>query len=255
MMRPVALITGGRRGIGLGIAKSLAAAGFDVAITGTSDSPDNEAVLIDLRSFGGKAIFIKSDLADLSGHESAVNTVTAQVGAIDCLVNNAGMGSVVRGDFLELTPENFDTIIATNLRGTMFFTQAVVKSMLTRSTPKTPRSIINITSVSATMSSPERLDYCVTKAGLAAFTQGLTLRLSESGISVFEVRPGIIRSDMTAKVSGKYDALIADGLVPMKRWGEASDIGTIVSSLAGGSFAFATGSVIHADGALSVSRL
>ena len=255
MTRPVALITGGRRGIGLGIAKSLASAGFDVAITGTSDSPDNALVLDELRAFGGKAIFLKANLADVSGHASTVEAVTSQLGAINCLVNNAGVGSVVRGDFLDLQPENFDTIIATNLRGTLFFTQAVVKSMLAFGSVGTVRSIINITSVSAMMSSPERLDYCVTKAGLAAFTQGLTLRLSETGISVFEVRPGIIRSDMTAKVSGKYDALIAEGLVPMKRWGEASDIGNVVAALAGGSFAFATGSVIHADGALSIHRL
>ena len=255
MTRPVALITGGRRGIGLGIAKSLASAGFDIAITGTSHSPDNALVLDELRAFGGKAIFLKANLADVSGHASTVEAVTSQLGAINCLVNNAGVGSVVRGDFLDLQPENFDTIIATNLRGTLFFTQAVVKSMLAFGSVGTVRSIINITSVSAMMSSPERLDYCVTKAGLAAFTQGLTLRLSETGISVFEVRPGIIRSDMTAKVSGKYDALIAEGLVPMKRWGEASDIGNVVAALAGGSFAFATGSVIHADGALSIHRL
>ncbi|MDO9416125.1 3-ketoacyl-ACP reductase [Pararhizobium sp.] len=253
--RPIALITGGRRGIGLGIAKALAASGFDIAITGVSDAPPSDPVIDELRVLGGDAIYVKADLGDLPTHQETVDTVLARFGRIDCLVNNAGMASVVRGDFLELTPENFDTIVATNLRGTIFFTQAVVRAMLAGGAGDAARSVVNITSVSATLSSPERLDYCVTKSGLAAFSQGLALRLAETGIAVFEVRPGIIATDMTAGVSGKYDALIAGGLVPMKRWGEAGDIGAIVQALASGSFGFATGSVIDADGGLSIGRL
>lgn len=249
--RPVALVTGGRRGIGLGIAKALVADGFAVALTGLGEPVADDPVLADL---GGGAIYVQSDLSDLSSHRPAVDTVTRHFGRIDCLVNNAGIASVVRGDFLDLDPAHFDTIVATNLRGTIFFTQAVVKAMLGRSTG-VARSVINITSVSAAMSSPERLDYCVTKAGLSAFSQGLTLRLAETGIGVFEVRPGVIRSDMTAGVSAKYDAQIAAGLVPMKRWGEPADIGAIVSALASGKFGFATGSVIDADGGLSIARL
>lgn len=252
--RPVALVTGGRRGIGLGIAQALADSGFDIAITGLSDLGEDQGVIDDLERRGGRAVYLKADLADLAAHQATVDAVADQLGSIDCLVNNAGMASVVRGDFLDLAPENFDRIIATNLRGTMFFTQAVAKAILSAPADQA-RSIINITSVSATMSSPERLDYCVTKAGLAAFTKGLALRLAEDGIGVFEVRPGIIRTDMTAGVSGKYDRLIADGLVPMKRWGEAGDIGAIVASLASGKFGFATGSVIDADGGLSLARL
>jgi len=252
--RPVAIVTGGRRGIGLGIAKALAKGGFDIAITGIGEADQVGSVLDDLSALGAKAIFLKADLSDLSGHQATVDAVQAQLGPIACLVNNAGMASVVRGDFLDLAPENFDAIVATNLRGTVFFTQAVVKAMLAAGS-RAKRSVINITSVSATMSSPERLDYCMTKAGLAAFSQGLALRLADSGISVFEVRPGIIRSDMTAGVSGKYDVLIDGGLVPMKRWGEPEDIGNIVVALASGSFGFATGSVIQADGALSIGRL
>ncbi|WP_349435415.1 3-ketoacyl-ACP reductase [Pararhizobium sp. A13] len=252
--RPVAIVTGGRRGIGLGIAKALAKGGFDIAITGIGEADQVGSVLDDLSALGAKAIFLKADLSDLSGHQATVDAVQAQLGPIACLVNNAGMASVVRGDFLDLAPENFDTIVATNLRGTVFFTQAVVKAMLAAGSGA-HRSVINITSVSATMSSPERLDYCMTKAGLAAFSQGLALRLAGTGISVFEVRPGIIRSDMTAGVSRKYDALITGGLVPMKRWGEADDIGNIVAALASGGFGFATGSVINADGGLSIGRL
>ena len=250
--RPVALITGGRRGIGLGIARALAADGFAIALTGMSEPEVNDPVLAEL---GADAIYVQSDLSNLPAHQAAIDTVLERFGHIDCLVNNAGIASVVRGDFLDLDPRNFDTIIATNLRGTMFFTQAVVREMLKQETPEFARSVVNITSVSSSMSSPERLDYCVTKAGLSAFSQGLALRLAETGIGVFEVRPGVIRSEMTATVSAKYDAQIAGGLVPMKRWGEPSDIGAIVSALASGKFGFATGSVIDADGGLSIARL
>ncbi len=251
--RPVAIVTGGRRGIGLGIAKALAAQGFDIAITGIGDG--DAATDTMLAEFDGRAIYLKADLADLSGHAATVSAIEDRLGAIGCLVNNAGIASVLRGDFLDLVPENFDTIVGTNLRGTVFFTQAVLKAMLHSKQATGPRSIINITSVSASLASPERLDYCMTKAGLAAFSQGLALRLADTGISVFEIRPGIIRSDMTAGVSTKYDALIEGGLVPMKRWGEPDDIGSAAAALATGQFAFATGSVINLDGGLSIGRL
>ena len=145
-------------------------------------------------------------------------------------------------------------MIVVNLRGTVFFSQAVAKAMLATPTDA-PRSIITITSVSAEMASPERPDYCVSKAGLSMWTKNLALRLAPEGISVFEIRPGIIRTDMTAGVSAKYDALIEGGLVPARRWGEAADIGATVAALAGGRLAFATGSIINVDGALSVPRL
>lgn len=252
--RPVAVVTGGRKGIGLGIARALARSGFDLAITGTeAEAPDG--VLDDLGREGAGVVYRQADLADLAGHAATVSAIEAEVGNIDCLVNNAGIGAVVRGDFLDLRPENFDRIIDVNLRGTVFFTQAVVRAMLAAKHVSAPRTVINITSVSAGISSPERLDYCISKAGLAAFSQGLAVRLAETDISVFEVRPGIIRTDMTAGVAGKYDALIGEGLVPMKRWGEAGDVGAIVAALARGDFGFATGSVIHADGGLSIGRL
>ena len=252
--RPVAVVTGGRRGIGLGIARALSRAGFDLAITGT-ETEKPEAVIGELSVGGGRAIYLQADLADLAGHAAAVEAVTAEYGAIHCLVNNAGIGAVERGDFLAMKPENFDRIIDINLRGTVFFTQAVLRAMLAAKDGGRSRAIVNITSVSAAMSSPERLDYCMSKAGLSAFTQGLALRLAEAGIAVFEVRPGIIRSDMTAAVSEKYDAQIAAGLVPARRWGEPSDVGAIVASLAKGGFGFASGSIINADGGLSIGRL
>lgn len=254
--RPLAIVTGGRRGIGLGIARALAADGFNIAITGIGTSDEStDTVLAELGKAGAKAVYFQADLAAVEGHRDTVQAIVDAFGRIDCLVNNAGIASVVRGDFLDLEPENFDAIVATNLRGTVFFTQAVLKAMLHSKQATGPRTIINITSVSADLTSPERLDYCMTKAGLAAFSQGLALRLADTGISVFEIRPGIIRSDMTSGVSAKYDALIAGGLVPMKRWGEPEDIGVAAAALATGKFGFATGSVINLDGGLSIGRL
>jgi 3-oxoacyl-[acyl-carrier protein] reductase len=254
-MKPVALVTGARRGIGLGIAKALAVKGFDLAITDVVRDEASQSAINALKQLGAKALFVEADLANLSSHAETAQAVAREFGRIDCLVNNAGIGSKVRGDFIDLKPDNYDAIFDINLRGTVFFTQAVLRLMLAQPDITEPRSIINITSVSAEMTSPERLDYCMTKAALAAFTQGLALRLADQAIGVFDVRPGIIRSDMTSAAAAKYDKLIAGGLVPMKRWGEPDDLGRIVASLASGDFNFATGSVINADGALSISRL
>ncbi|QND54078.1 3-ketoacyl-ACP reductase [Phyllobacterium sp. 628] len=253
--KPVAVITGARRGIGLGIAKALAAKGFDLGITDLVRDEAAETAIAALEALGAKVLFVEADLADLAGHAHTVSAITAAFGRIDCLVNNAGIGSKVRGDFLELQPANYDAIFAINVRGTVFFTQAVLQAMREQAANTSLRAIINITSVSAEMTSPDRLDYCMTKAALASFTQGLAVRLAGECISVFDVRPGIIRSDMTAVAAAKYDTLIAEGLVPMKRWGEPDDLGRIVAALASGDFNFATGSVINVDGALSINRL
>jgi NAD(P)-dependent dehydrogenase (short-subunit alcohol dehydrogenase family) len=253
--RPVALITGGHRGIGLGIATALAGNGFNVAVIDMAAPDSGEEAMETLRSHGADAVYVQADISDVGAHRPAVAEVTERFGRIDCLVNNAGIASPVRGDFLDLAPGNFDRVIAVNLRGTVFMTQAVVTAMLEQEAADRPRSVINITSASAALSSPERLDYCISKAGLSAFSQGLALAFAEAGIAVFEVRPGIIRSDMTAAVSKRYDTLISSGVVPMRRWGEPRDIGDIVAALASGAFGFATGSVIDADGGLSISRL
>jgi NAD(P)-dependent dehydrogenase (short-subunit alcohol dehydrogenase family) len=255
--RPVAIVTGARRGIGLAIAEALAAEGLDLCITGTTP-PDEatEHLCSDLtRRYGGRAIYVAGDISDLASHAVLVEQTIAGLGRIDCLVNNAGMGAVVRGDVLDLLPENFDRVIAVNLRGTIFLTQAVVRWMLAHSAGDRPRSIIHVTSVSASLVSPERLDYCISKAGLAMWSKGLAVRLAPEGIGVFDVRPGIIRTDMTAGVAGKYDQRIADGLVPARRWGEGRDVAGVVAALARGEFGFATGSVIDVDGGLGIPRL
>jgi 3-oxoacyl-[acyl-carrier protein] reductase len=253
--RPVAVVTGGRRGIGRAVAQCLAEDGFDVAIT-DREAAGAEGVLEALRAHGGKTAFVQSDVADLAGHAVTVAAIVDALGGIDCLVNNAGIASPVRGDMLELLPENFDRVIGVNLRGPLFFTLAVARWMLAHPPAGHRfRSIVNVSSVSASLASPERADYCISKAGLAMLTRLLALRLADAGIAAFEVRPGVIRTEMTSAVGARYDRLIDGGLVPMRRWGEADDVGRVVAALAGGAFAFATGSVVQADGGLSIHRL
>jgi 3-oxoacyl-[acyl-carrier protein] reductase len=237
-MSKVAIVTGSQRGIGAAIADRLALDGFTVAR---------------LNRTPGEGEF-RFDLGDLSTHLPAIDAVFAKFGRIDALVNNAGIASPKRGDFLDLEPDTFDTTLNVNLRGTVFFTQAVAKAML--ATPsKTRRSIQFITSVSSSVASPERLDYCMSKAGLGMFAKGLAIRLAGKGIDVFEVRPGIIKTDMTSGVTGKYDALIAGGLVPEGRWGMPEDIAAVCVALASGALPFSTGSVIDAGGGLHIPKL
>ncbi|TIS57272.1 MAG: 3-ketoacyl-ACP reductase [Mesorhizobium sp.] len=253
MTRPAAIVTGGARGIGLACAEALADADFDILIADLADkAADGLAANITAR--GAKFAYVSCDIADLGGHAALVDAALNAFGRIDCLVNNAGVGAVVRGDLLDLKPENFDRTLNINLRGTVFLSQAVARAMLAMPGDR-PKSIITITSVSAEMASPERPDYCISKAGLSMWVKNLALRLAAENIGVFEVRPGIIRTDMTAGVTAKYDALIDAGLVPAKRWGEAADIGAVVAALAGGRLGFSTGSIINVDGALSVPRL
>jgi NAD(P)-dependent dehydrogenase (short-subunit alcohol dehydrogenase family) len=170
-------------------------------------------------------------------------------------VSNAGIGAPVRGDCLDLVPANFDRVIDVNLRGGVFLSQAVARAMLAAPASAYPRTLQFVTSVSADLASPERADYCVSKAGLSMWVKALALRLAADGIGVFEIRPGVIRTPMTDAVSAKYDARIADGLVPQARWGEGADIARVVAALASGAFAFSTGAVIPVDGALALPRL
>lgn len=252
MTRPSAIVTGGARGIGLACAQALADAGFDILVADLAETAA-DGLATDITKRGAKFAYVRCDIADLASHTALVDAAMRAFGRIDCLVNNAGVGAVVRGDLLDLKPEHFDPTLGINLRGTVFLSQAVAKAML--ATSGDHRSIITITSVSAEMASPERPDYCVSKAGLSMWVKNLALRLAPENIGVFEVRPGIIRTDMTSGVTAKYDALIDGGLVPAKRWGEAGDIGAVVATLAGGKLGFSTGSIINVDGALSVPRL
>jgi NAD(P)-dependent dehydrogenase (short-subunit alcohol dehydrogenase family) len=253
MTRPLAIVTGGARGIGLACAEALADAGHDILIADLAEKAA-EGLASDITARGATLAYHRCDIADLAGHAALADAALSAFGRIDCLVNNAGVGAVMRGDLLELKPEHFDRTLGINLRGTVFLSQAVARAML-KVPGDRPKSIITITSVSAEMASPERSDYCISKAGLSMWVKTLALRLAPENIGVFEVRPGIIRTDMTAGVTAKYDGLIDGGLVPSMRWGEAADIGAVVATLAGGKLGFSTGSIINVDGALSVPRL
>lgn len=250
--RPVALVTGGSQGIGAAIALQLAQDGFDVAITALEDDGGGHAAQI--QSCGARALFVRGDLADVHDHARVLDAVCAWGGVPSCLVNNAGMGSPRRGDLLDIRAGDFDRVMATNLRGSFFFTQAVARRMLAAPSGAA-RSIVTVSSVSGEMASVERGEYCLSKAGLGMLTRLFALRLAAHGIGVFELRPGIIRTAMTAGAADRYDGLIAAGLVPMGRWGQPEDVAQAASVLASGRLAFATGSVLHVDGALSIARL
>lgn len=255
--RKTALVTGGRRGIGRGIALSLAEAGFDILILDLEHDESAEQTLTMLRELGGKAYFMAGDLADVSSHAALADTVFATLGTLDCLVNNAGISVRQRGDLLEVSPESFDTVLGVNLRGTFFLTQAIANRMAkeVRDVNSPARTIINVSSFNATGISIDRGEYCISKAGIATLSKLFAVRLAPLGIGVFEVRPGIIHSDMTTVAQEKYDRLIADGLTPIARWGEASDVGRAVVGLASGLFGFSLGDVIHVDGGLHIPRL
>ncbi len=248
-MNPVALITGGQQGIGLGIATTLREAGFAVVLA--SEQPaDSPAVTEALSRLGVGARYLRHDLRDVD----AVPALLDAVGAVDCYVSNAGVPARVRGDMLEMRPENFDFTMEINLRGAFFLAQEVARRML--STPERAyRSMIFVTSVSATMVSTERAEYCMSKAGAAMMAQLFAVRMASHGVGVFDLRPGIIETGMTAGVRDKYTARIEGGLVPAARWGQPGDIGRIVVPLATGQMDFATGAVIPVDGGLSIARL
>lgn len=252
MSRPLALVTGARRGIGAAVAVELAGQGFDVAITDV-EAAGAESTLSAITRSGARGMLIESDLGRVEAHQDLVDRAVAWGGPVACLVNNAGVPAVQRGDLLDVSPEHYDRVLDINLRGTFFLTQAVARHMASVPAPG-PRSIVTVSSVSAEMASVERGEYCLSKAGLAMLTRLFALRLAPLGIGVFEVRPGVIRTPMTEAVSAKYERRIADGLVPMGRWGEPDDVAAAVASLAGGRWAFATGSVVNVDGALSIPR-
>ena len=252
--RRVALVTGGRRGIGLAVAEALAADGFRVAITGTRDDAAARAAVAKLESHGTEAMFVASDVGEVAGHARVLDAVETRLGPLDLLVSNAGIAPPQRLDLLETTPESFDAVLRVNLRGAVFFAQAAARRMAAAEA-RPGRALVFITSCSATMISLNRVEYCISKAGLAMAVQGFAARLAPLGIGVFEIRPGIVRTDMTAGVTGKYDALIAGGLVPVVRWGEGEDIDAAVRMLAKGEMNFATGSVLNVDGGLAISRL
>jgi 3-oxoacyl-[acyl-carrier protein] reductase len=252
--RRAVLVTGGRRGIGRGIALAFAAEGYDVIV---NDIVDDEAVAETRRkaaALGASLKFVQADIADLEAHAALVDRAFDAFGGLDVLINNAGISVRQRGDMLDVTPESFDELMAVNLRGPFFLTQAIARRWLEEGIASR-KAIVNISSSNAMIVSLNRAEYCLAKTGVAMMTKLFAARLAEAGIGVFEIRPGIIRTDMTAVAKERYDAAIADGISPIKRWGEPPDVGAAAVALASGAFQFSTGDAIHVDGGLHIQRL
>jgi NAD(P)-dependent dehydrogenase (short-subunit alcohol dehydrogenase family) len=255
--RPVAIITGGTRGIGLGVSRALARDGWNLLLSGQRAATDVSQVLEELHGLGGRVEYIAGDIANPHARAAIVERAHESYGAVNALVNNAGRAPRVRADIIDATEDSFEEVLRTNLQGPYFLTQAVARGMLdhARGDAGFRTAIVFITSVSAHMASTNRGEYCVSKAGLAMAASLFAVRLAPHGIPVYDVRPGIIATDMTSAVKDTYDRRIADGLVPEGRWGQPDDVGRVVCSLLRGDLPYSTGSVIHLDGGLSIPRL
>ena len=256
-MKKVALVTGGSRGIGLGIATQLAANGFDLAINGMRPAEDVEDTIKKLKKYGNNVVYCRGNIALSAERENILNEVKKYYQRLDILVNNAGMAPRQRNDILEATEENYDEVMNTNLKGSYFLMQKAANWMIEQKKKDNTFNgcIINISSMSATVASVNRGEYCLSKAGLSMATQLFAVRLGAFNIPVFEVRPGIILTDMTAGVKEKYDKMINEGLCVQQRWGEPEDVGKVVAALAKGDFMYSTGQVIMVDGGLTIPRL
>ncbi len=256
-MRPAAFVTGGSRGIGYAVSKMLCENGYDVGINGVRDESDVRDILDDLRVSGTRVIYSQGDVGDSSKRQQIVEELKGAFGRLNVLVNNAGVAPKERLDPLEATEESYDRVMRINLKGPYFLTQSVANWMVQqKKTDDTFRgTIINIGSISATIVSANRGEYCISKAGFAMHSKIWAVRLGEFDIPVYEIRPGIIKTDMTSNVQGKYDKLIAEGLNVQPRWGYPEDVAKAVHALVDGNFPFSTGDVFMVDGGLSIQRL
>lgn len=255
--RPLALVTGASRGIGRAIARAVAHAGYDVALNCVHAS---DAVIDEARreiDAPGACLPVRADISVAGDRVRLVEAVREHFGRCDLLVNNAGVAPLQRTDILQATEESFDRVLDINLKGPYFLTQLIANWMIEqrRQFPDRPLRIVNISSVSAYTSSTGRGEYCLSKAGIAMMTMLYADRLAEHTIGVFEVRPGIIATDMTATVQAKYDRLIAEGLTPIRRWGTPEDVGKAVAAIAEGHLDFGTGQAIDVDGGFHLRRL
>lgn len=259
---PSALITGAGQGIGRGIALCLAAAGYDIIANDIVADPSNTdkglyEVQLRVEELGQRCIPVQADVSQAAGHTKLIETAVAEFGGIDLLVNNAGVAPRVRMDLLETTEESYDRLQNINARGPFFLTQAVARLMVQQVEAGCAHKpmIIFSTSISAEVSSPSRAEYCLSKAAESMAARLFAHRLAEYDIPVYEIRPGIIATDMTSVVKEKYDKLIAEGLVPQARWGTPDDIGKAVVGLAKGYFAYSTGAIIEIGGGMGIPRL
>jgi 3-oxoacyl-[acyl-carrier protein] reductase len=253
--RPVAIVTGASRGIGRSVALELASLGYDLVVNRAQE--EEPEVLAEAGAFGARCEFVAGSIAETETRTRIVESTRAQFGRCDLLVNNAGAAPVKRLDILEATEESFDRVLSINLKGPYFLTQQVANWMIEQREkhPDRPLRIVNIGSISAYTSSPSRGEYCISKAGIAMMTKLYADRLAVHDIGVFEISPGIIETDMTRAVKEKYDRLIAEGLTPIKRWGNPGDVAKVVGAIAEGRLDFSTGSVINVDGGFHLRRL
>ncbi len=256
-MKKVALITGAGRGIGLGIAMSLASERYDLAIMDIHPDEVVMPALSELRNQGSEVLYCQADVTDVDARAETLHAITSRFGRLNVLVNNAGVAPRVRADVLEATEESYDWVMGINLKGPYFLTQAVARWLVSQKEADAGfwGCIVNISSISATVASPSRGEYCISKAGVSMATQLWAARLGEFDIPVYEVRPGVIQTEMTRTVQQKYDKLIAEGLMLQQRWGYPDDIGKAVAALVRGDFPYSTGQVIMVDGGLTVPRL
>ncbi|MFB9618245.1 3-ketoacyl-ACP reductase [Brooklawnia cerclae] len=256
--QPVAMVTGGNRGIGRGITERLLQQGWAVSIMATRPAPDD--LLAELGTLG-PVRYTRGSVDDLASHERFVAETRDAWGRIDALVNNAGVAPAERLDILEATPDSFDRVLGINLRGPYFLTQRVAREMIRlRDAGEATRAevvgtIVNVTSISSEAVSTNRGEYCISKAGATMATKLWAARLAPEGILVYEVRPGVVETDMTAGVKQKYDDGFAHGLAPMPRWGRPSDVGGAVFQLVSGQMPYSTGDVVHVDGGMHIARL
>jgi 3-oxoacyl-[acyl-carrier protein] reductase len=255
--RNVALVTGSGRGIGLGIAKCLAAEKCDIVVCDVHAEADIAPALAEIRSCGADVLYCRADITDKNARTEMLAQIKKRFGGLNVLVNNAGVAPKVRADVLEATEESYDRVMTVNLKGPYFLTQAVANWMVEQRQKDNKFSgcIVNMSSVSSTVASPSRGEYCLSKAGVSMATQLWATRMAEFGIPVYEVRPGIIATDMTSTVKEKYDKLIKEGLLLQPRWGTPEDIGRAVAMLVRGDIAYSTGQVILVDGGMTVQRL
>jgi 3-oxoacyl-[acyl-carrier protein] reductase len=256
--KPVAVITGASRGIGRSVAIALATEGYDIAAIARSvDSEGMEILGPEVEKKGAQFFPVGLDISCTGCQKEVVSNILERYGRIDILINNACVAPLLRNDILDMTEESYDRVMNINLKGPVFFAQKIAKEMiwLKQTMDNYKPVIVFITSVSAVLSSTNRAEYCVSKAGLSMASTVFADRLSHEGILVYEVRPGVIQTDMTAKIKDKYDKLIQEGLVPQKRWGLPEDIGKAVGSLARGDWSFSTGLVLEISGGLNIHKL
>lgn len=255
--RKVALVTGGAQGIGFGVSCELAKAGFELVLCGRKSVEAVAEPIAKLEELGAKVTYISCDISSDAQRKNLINEIEQKIGRLDCLVNNAGVAPRVRADMLEADEDSFDFIMDINLKGAYFITQAAANYMAKQKKADAGFSgtIIFVTSCSATVASVNRGDYCLSKAGLSMAAKLYAARMAEYDVSVFEIRPGVIKTDMTSGVTGKYDKLLEDGLALQKRWGMPEDIGKVAAAMASGMLPYATGSVVNVDGGMTVQTL